>query len=279
VTRDSHTRFVILAHARTGSTLLSRALNSHPRVLCFGEVFNWVHHYVDYALDGYDSSNKDLNRRNSDPVAFLQERIFCPPPGARTAVGFKLHYFHCSSPWGFPALLDYLAQDKGVQIIHLQRRNMLRSLASQKLTAMTGDYARIRILTRLSSAPKAFIHPAKAFHRARAILAQNLRRSPVPSSVTLSVEECKAYFEETTAAVARHEELFRDHETLPVFYEEILSSREEVFARAQSFLGVEPRILAVDLRKQNPQDLRALIENYEELREAFAGTEYGEFFL
>ena len=48
---------------------------------------------------------------------------------------------------------------------------------------------------------------------------------------------------------------------------------------AQSFLGVEPQVLTVGLRKQNPDDLRALIENYDELREAFADTEYGEFFL
>jgi hypothetical protein len=97
--------------------------------------------------------------------------------------------------------------------------------------------------------------------------------------VTLSVEECKAYFEETELTAKQHDELFREHDKLSLFYEEILSARDDTFARAQSFLGVEPQVLTVALTKQSPDDLRALIENYDELREAFADTEYAEFFL
>jgi hypothetical protein len=275
-----YTRFVILTHARTGSTLLSRALNSHPRIRSFGEVFNWGHEYVEFAVEGYDGSVADeLNLRNTDPIAFLQKRIFCEPPGTTSAVGFKLHYVHCSPPWGFTGLLDYLVQDKGIRILHLQRRNMLKSLASEKMAVTTGEYARIRVVTRPSSIPKGLIHPIKALKRARVIVAQNVRSLRRPRRVTLSAEECRDYFEETTSAVARHDELFREHDKLPLFYEEILSARDDVFARAQSFLGVEPQVLTVGLRKQSPDDLRALIENYHELREAFAGTEYSQFFL
>jgi len=280
MTSSSYSRFVILAHARTGSSLLSHALNSHPRIICFGEVFNWVLTYVSFTVEGYDESNADdLNLRNKDPVAFLQERIFCQPPGMSSAVGFKLHYSHCSPPWGFPALLDHLAEDKEVRILHLQRRNMLKSLASEKIAAATGGYYHVRAATRLRSIPKAFIHPVIALKKARLIIAQNVRSRRRPRRVTLSVEECKAYFEETKATVKQHDELFREHDKLSLFYEEILSARDDVFARAQSFLGVEPQVLTVGLRKQSPDDLRALIENYDELREAFADTEYGEFFL
>ncbi len=280
MTSSSHTRFVVLAHPRTGSTLLARALNSHPRIMCFGEVFNWVLTYVSFAMEGYDESNADdLNLRTKDPVAFLERRIFCQPPGMTSAVGFKLHYSHCSPPWGYPALLDYLVQDKGIRIIHLRRRNMLKSLASGKIAAITGKYMSIRVATRLSSLPKAFIHPVRAFRRARVIIAQNVRRDRGPRRVTLSVEECKAYFEETKSAVKQHDGLFREHDKLSLFYEEILSARDDVFARAQSFLGVEPQMLTVALTKQSPDNLRTILENYDELREAFADTEYSEFFL
>ncbi len=276
----SHTRFVVLTHPRTGSTLLARALNSHPRITCFGEVFNWVLTYVNFTVEGYDESNADdLNLRNKDPVAFLQERIFCQPPGMSSAVGFKLHYSHCSPPWGFPTLLDYLAQDKEIRIVHLLRRNMLKSLASEKIATMTGRYMHVRAAARLRSIPKAFIHPVTALKKARLIIAQNVRSRPRPSRVTLSVEECKAYFEETRSAVKQHDELFREHDKLSLFYEEMLSARDDVFARAQSFLGVEPQVLTVALTKQSPDDLRTILENYDELREAFAGTEYSEFFL
>ena len=280
MTSSSYTRFVVLTHPRTGSTLLSRALNSHPRITCFGEVFNWVLTHVDFTVEGYDESNADdLNLRNKDPVAFLQERIFCQPPGMSSAVGFKLHYSHCSPPWGFPALLDHLVQDKEVRILHLQRRNMLKSLASEKIATITGRYMHARAAARLRNIPKAFIHPVTALKKARAIIAQNVLSRQRPRRVTLSVEECKAYFEETELTVKQHDELFGEHDRLSLFYEEILSARDDTFARAQSFLGVEPLVLAVALTKQSPDDLRTILENYDELREAFAGTEYSEFFL
>jgi hypothetical protein len=279
---DNYTRFVILFYARTGSTVLAHALNSHPRILCFREVFNWLHgdSYVDFSVDRYDNNSADDGRlRRADPIAFLEKRIFCQHPQITSAVGFKLAYVHCDAQWGFPAVLDYLVPDKHIRIIHVQRRNMLKSLASDRLAAITGEYLRIRAFPGLSSIPKDLIHPARAFRRARVFVRQSLRQAHMPTRVALSVEECKAYFQGTRAAIARHEELFREHDKLSVFYEEILSSRDEVFARAQSFLGVEPRTLTVDLKKQNPDDLRALIENYDQLREAFAGTEYSEFFL
>jgi hypothetical protein len=280
MTSSSYTRFVVLTHPRTGSTLLSRALNSHPRITCFGEVFNWVLTHVDFTVEGYDESNADdLNLRNKDPVAFLQERIFCQPPGMSSAVGFKLHYSHCSPPWGFPALLDHLVQDKEVRILHLQRRNMLKSLASEKIATITGRYMHARAAARLRNIPKAFIHPVTALKKARAIIAQNVLSRQRPRRVTLSVEECKAYFEETELTVKQHDELFGEHDRLSLFYEEILSARDDTFARAQSFLGVEPLVLAVALTKQSPDDLRTILENYDELREAFADTDYGEFFL
>jgi hypothetical protein len=278
----NYTRFVILFYARTGSTVLAHALNSHPHILCFREVFNWLHgdSYVDYSVDGYENKSVDDGKlRRTDPIAFLEKRIFCQHPRKTSAVGFKLGYVHCEPPWGFPVVLDYLVQDKQIRIIHVQRRNMLKSLASEKLAGITGEYLRIRAFPRLSSIPRDLIHPARAFQRARVIVEQNLRQARMPTRVALSVEECRAYFEGTRAAIARHDELFREHDKLSLFYEEILSSRDAVFAKAQSFLGVEPRTLTVDLRKQNPDDLRALIENYDELREAFAGTEYSEFFL
>jgi hypothetical protein len=277
-----YTRFVILFYARTGSTVLAHALNSHPQVICFREVFNWFHgdSHVDYSVDGYDDNSAEDGRlRRADPIGFLETRLFCPPPPMTSAVGFKLGYAHCEPPWGFPAVLDYLVQDRQIRVLHVQRRNMLKSLASEKLAETTGEYLRLGAVIRPSSIPKAFMHPARAFERVRVLVAQNLRQARMPTSVTLSVEECGAYFEGTKSAVARHEELFQEHDKLSVFYEEILSSRDEVFARAQSFLGVEPRPLTVDLRKQNPDDLRALIENYDELRNAFEGTEYSEFFL
>ncbi len=48
--------------------------------------------------------------------------------------------------------------------------------------------------------------------------------------------------------------------------------------RVQSFLDLEPRSLASTTRQQDPEPLRELIENYDELKAAFAGTPEAAFF-
>ncbi len=74
------------------------------------------------------------------------------------------------------------------------------------------------------------------------------------------------------------DELFRDHPTLEVFYEDVLEQRDEVFNQVQSFLGVPPKRLTVTLRRQNPEPLRELLENYDELYKAFCNTPHAWMF-
>lgn len=42
----------------------------------------------------------------------------------------------------------------------------------------------------------------------------------------------------------------------------------------QSFLGLTPVTLKIKTARQNPEPLAELIANYDELRDAFQGTEY-----
>jgi hypothetical protein len=51
-----------------------------------------------------------------------------------------------------------------------------------------------------------------------------------------------------------------------------------VLADVQRLLGLEPRPLIVSVRQQNPEPLRELIENYDELRGSFAGLPEAAFF-
>ena len=64
---------------------------------------------------------------------------------------------------------------------------------------------------------------------------------------------------------AHYHDLFRDHQLLTLFYEDLVENREEVFRQVQEFLGVEPGPLEVALRKQNPEPLPELLSNYDEL--------------
>lgn len=80
-------RFVILTHARSGSTLLAGIFNAHPEVHCLGEILNPAFEYYG------DVSSKTLWRRRLHLAGILD---FCGPimPSAVRCVGFKMFQEH-----------------------------------------------------------------------------------------------------------------------------------------------------------------------------------------
>ncbi|MCH7580953.1 MAG: hypothetical protein IIB22_11970, partial [Chloroflexi bacterium] len=121
----------------TGSTLVQGALNSNPEIICFGEIFNQHLDDIDYRTEGYESTAVDVGLRAANPGAFLRERIFADPATPVRATGFKFHYDHF---WGFPGLVEILKNDRGLSVIHLRRRNVLRMVISAKIAAEPGVY-------------------------------------------------------------------------------------------------------------------------------------------
>ncbi|MEX0785219.1 MAG: hypothetical protein WD939_01140 [Dehalococcoidia bacterium] len=260
-----YTRFIILSGPRTGSHLLAEGLNSSPAITCFGEVFNFKLAYIMYAVEGYDPSDPDaLALQQRDPVGFLNERIYGEYPQAIRAVGFQYHYGHV---YGFPGLFDELAGDTELRILHLKRQNVLRMLVSLKLAKTTGVFhKREQRRFTAASVARALRNPMRAAGRLGAML-----RAPEPSEapprvqVAVTLDELNDYVDATAASAASLEERFQDHPMLTVLYEDLARDRDVVFAKAQSFLGIEPAPLHVNLQKQNPQPLRELVANYDEL--------------
>ena len=287
-----YVRFIVLGDARTGSSMLVQALHSSPHIRCFREIFNWKQHFVDFHMEGYDKSNeRDWSQRKRDPGGFLRERIFCQHPEAIRAVGFKFLYVHTM---GFQGLHELLAGDRQLRVLHLRRRNLLRKLVSLKIAQATGSWLQEERLeftqnsapsAALSNALRAFRLPLKV---ARALKRLSLRRrssrarKPFADSprvrLKISAEELTTFSVRTETRAAHFDELFRDHPKLTLFYEDILDHREDVFNQAQSFLGIEPGPLTVTLSKQNPQPLRELLENYDELYEAVRNRPYADYY-
>ncbi len=266
--------FVVLGQARSGTTLLVDALSSHPEIRCFREIFNWRQDFVDYQVDGYDKSDPlDLELRQSDPEAFLRERVFCGHPPSIRAVGFKLIDAHI---WGFAGLAKLLAADRELLVVHIRRNNLLRELVSLRLAEATGEWA-----GRRRTVPAQLLLALRRPSRARGALAQVLRRlrnGPALRAVTLTREECERWFLEAELRAEHFERLFAEHPRVAVRYEELVAHRDETLEQVQRFLGVEPVTLSVTTRRQNPEPLRELLVNYDELREAFRGTAAAAFF-
>jgi hypothetical protein len=280
MTQAHYKRFIILSGPRTGSHLLAQALNAHPNIVCFREVFNGELELVQFGVEGYDDHSKaEYDRREEDAVSFLNERVFCEWPSDVQAVGFKFHYTH---HWAFPGLLEHLTQDRELAVVHLRRENALRRLVSLKLAEQTGVWLQEEAPKPTLSAGKALLalrRPVVALRR----LGEMVRRAPqavTPGKpqVVITPEELQEHVIADAMRQGSHLDLYKDHPMLDVTYRDLVERGDEAFGSVCDFLGVKRRRFSTTLQRQNPEPLRDLIENYDELREAFAGTPEEAFF-
>ncbi len=276
-----YARFIILSAARTGSNLLATALNGHANIICFRELFNWRTETIGYFVEGYDNdSAEDRAFRDRDEVAFLNARIFCDHPRQVRTVGFKAPY---GTFIGFPKLQEWLVQEKEVRILHLRRRNLLRRLVSGRIAEATGAWFTGRNQTaagklRLSNIPGALRHPVASTTRLWRSISSSRQRKLARPLLTLTPEECDAAFRKEELRSAQFAQLFADHPVHDLYYEDLTRDQSETLAGVQRFLDVEPARLTPTTARQNPEPLRQLIGNYDELRSAFRGTADEAFF-
>lgn len=280
MTHRTYKPFIILGNARTGSSMLVQALNSHPQIVCFRELFNGTHDFVDFSVDGYDNfSGRDRARRAEDPIAFLQERIFRDWPPDVSAVGFKLLHVQA---WDFAELLEHLRRDVDLYVLHLQRRNVLRTLTSLKLANQSDIWLEDRQsrpkLTRANMMRALRYPPAIVRSARRWVKRSNLPMQHRGARVAISPSELFEFLVAIRMRTDYYDAAFADHPSMAIFYEDLVERREETLEAAQAFLGVEPRELSTTLQRQNPEPLRDLIENYDELYEAFRDNPDADFF-
>lgn len=274
-------RFIVLAGARTGSNMLVQALDSSPHMRCFGEVFNAALDHISYGVDGYDNFNaRDRSLRDRDAVAFLRKRVFKRPPAGVRAVGFKLLY---AQDAGFADLLDHLTADEGLRVLHLRRRNLLRTLVSWKIANGTGLWVQngaspLDDAFSLTNARRAARHPLRAAAALRRRLRLRASSTNERPQATLSRDECMTLFGYVQRQEARYDMLFAGHPKRTLYYEDIVAAPEQELGVVQEFLAVTPQPLTVTARRQNPEPLRDLLANYDELRAAFRATPYAPFF-
>jgi hypothetical protein len=236
------TRFVILAAPRTGSNWLCTLLDSHPRVLCHREIFNpgGIHTALSLPPGALDLG--PLDERDRDPEALLR-RVWAADCG-HAAVGFKLN--RESTPGAFAPVLD----DRGVRKIALRRDNRLRTCVSELLAIQTGAWESLPGSP--PGAPRQRLRLTASQVRAHA--ARNAR-----------------YYAGLTSHLRRSGQAW-----LETRYED-LGERDE-HARLLGFLDLEraPEGLRGASARRNPEPLRTLVANFDELREELRGSPFEE---
>lgn len=244
--RADYGRFIILGRSRVGSNLLRSLLNAHSQIEAYGEIFR-NREAMDWDHLNVLQSEKMRQMVLRDPAAFLDEKVFRKYPGETAAVGFKIFYYHAREGSWEP-VWPYLLAQKELRVIHIKRRNILKTHLSRKRAEITDSWVNT------TGAPEK------------------------PVSVTLDYEECLADFERTRAWEEAADAQFANHLLLQLAYEDLAHDYEGEMRRVFDFLDVAYEAVRPSIHKQSRQTLAEAITNYDELKQQFAGTPWAEFF-
>jgi LPS sulfotransferase NodH len=239
--KTNYTRFIVLAGARTGSTMLVTMLQSHPNVKMYGELF-----HVKKAKQITSTPNRhNLNRAT---VEFLNQHVYKPYIGLVRAVGFKLLYGHDKRIWRFVWL--YL-QKSGVRIIHLKRRNLLARYLSFELAKRSNLWIASE---------------------------NNVDNLKYEEPIIIDPKSCINNIKQMVHRQAKYEEVFTNNPMIETVYEDLVANTRDECARLLKFLGLAEHDLSnQSLRKQRTKRLSEVIANYNELKFAFEdGVKSGE---
>jgi LPS sulfotransferase NodH len=246
--RKDYTRFIILGRSRTGSNFLRGLLNSHDQVVVYGEIFQ-NKNSIGWALPGFSNNGQLMQEFYKQPTRFVEQRVYKKFPVHTCAVGFKIFYYHAQDEAWIP-VWDYLRQHREIKVLHIIRRNILRTHLSRKL-AMLND---LWVNTNGNTSKK--------------------------KSVRLDYSECLNDFQQTWNWQQEYARLFLDHDLMEVVYEDLAADYRPVMQDVLGFLEVESNIdlIKPETHKQAQTPLPIAIENYYELKEMFKDTSWASFF-
>jgi LPS sulfotransferase NodH len=204
-------------------------LNSQKPIVAHGEVFRRLH--------------------GKSPGPLLSD-LFCRYPRFVKAVGVKVFYYHPLDD-DSGELWEEFQNIEDLLVIHLKRRNILRTLLSRKIAAKVDVW----------------IDRGK-----------NGSISLEDRRVSFSEEELLKGFEETRRWEENCDALFAGSRLLEVFYEDLVARPAEVLGGIGGALGVRINGAQTTMRRQNPDRLSSLIENYQKMKSSFADTQWSPFF-
>ncbi|TVL95247.1 MAG: hypothetical protein CV082_11595 [Candidatus Brocadia sp. BL1] len=280
-------KFLLLTTQRSGSTYIRLWLNSHPLVRCHSEIF--LRPYG--AADGFKIYCEEskyrrfinsmygwrrftrLGRFTRVPFKFFMKRIvdrfidklyndpsFSAPwenvadefyfkyhPRVKLdqekVVGFQLMYEQLED---YCSLQDWIADQK-VLIIHLIRQNALKMLLSRLMAEKTGDF---QTISNKSAHTKIILDQQRVLKQLNAIVCEQ----------------------------EKMRKRFSGNPYLEITYEQFFYNYPEEAKRIFHFLNLENNKTGFpDLKKINPESLKDLIENYEEIANLLHGTPYHKF--
>ena len=186
-------------------------------------------------------------KKESDSVQGVLERIFSPKSSRVKAVGFKLFYKHLEDNE-----LSKVIEFNNINYIHLKRKNKLRTIVSLEIAKKTNVWQLYSRENTLSDRGKSvFIDPHSVLER---------------------ISELENY--ENT-----FDEIIKDFNHIQIFYENFTAEPEYSIRQISDFLHLDMNYdySAFGMRKQNPEKLSTLIENYDAVAKLLSGNSYEKY--
>ena len=274
-------KFVVLTTQRSGSNYFCFWLNNHPSVRCHSELFlrkysamdgfkyycnanplrrflynvfgNKVFAKLHYNLiinnlirDFYYSLLNDPT--HSGPLTENEDmksrNLYYPRKNAEKdkAVGFKLMYDQLE----YYRFLKDLIKGENLYVVHLIRDNVLKIHLSKLTRRKRGIPHSVHKVEKV----KVWVDPMKILnHLSRIIKSQERMKNFSP-----------------------------DNPYLEIAFEDFFSNHSEISKKVLDFLGVEQcEVRAPKLKQLNPDSVRRIIENYDEIFAILKGTPYEHF--
>jgi LPS sulfotransferase NodH len=245
--------FVLLGHARCGSTLLLRALAEHSQIRMLGEILANQESIRKHACSWANPACEPY-AAGQDGAGYLERTVFGPTPVEGSwAFGFKLFYDQARFDEHVQTAWDYLRSNDDVRVIHLVRRNLFDALVSLEVAERT----------------QRWLH----------LIEDEAEKFPALPPFELEPAACLAYFERLTAWRVSARRSFAGHDVLTVEYESGLCGEfRDTMSRIFEFLAVTSSCCRPGLLKQQTVTAAQQIANFEELRSYFRHTPYESFF-
>jgi LPS sulfotransferase NodH len=276
------TKFVLLTTQRSGSTFIRLWLNNHPSVRCYGEIFLRTYPAVDgfKYYCGANISRRILYHTLGQPYFtksaynFVSNRLireflndlyhnpyFTEPwkdistwenyqsrqkYNIETAVGFQLMY---SQLRDYEYLKKWVTSNN-INIVHLTRKNLLKLYLSRLVARKSGIFHSFEKTENVIPFQKVFVDSKNILPRMKNMLKE---REGIRN-------------------------IFSRNASVELPYEDFFSNYKEVSQKVFSFLGLEDVTLEFpNLEKINPEAVKQIIENYDEIAKTLKGTPFQEF--
>lgn len=225
--RRDYVPFIILSRSRTGSNLLNSFLGGHPNVKVKGEHFGWL---------------------KGDSIARRAREVFGRHPSFIKAAGCKVFYYH-PHDGDHDAMMEALRQVDGLRVIHLQRRETVRSVLSWFIARDTNQYVA---------------------RRDEDVVVTDKKR------VKVDADEFVDWIRKTRTWEREAPAMFPGKAMMDIYYEDLVADSPTQFRRVLEFLDLPPHQPKTHLKRQNPESVRELIENYAEVEAKLKATEFAD---